>query len=755
MLSTRMRMSGAADFYPYKINQSCRFNAGDSAYLTRSMGSGDNRKKCSISIRFKRSNITGSSQYLISAGGTSTTRTRIFITGTEVLNIEDQNAGTQCDWVSDMLFRDVGSWYHVYVQIDTAQADVANRLKVYVNGLLRTGSGTIYTQNDDTQFGNNTTIRVGTLSYSAAGFWDGYMSEIIVTDDITTTYTDFGKEKNGIWIPKRYTGTYGTNGFHLDFADSGDLGNDVSGNNNDFTSSGLAADDQVLDSPTNNYPTISQLSLGVGTLSNGGLQTDSVTSGLASIKIPNIGKWYAEFTAASATVMVGIGTLERSPAAFLGSDVYGWTYHGGGNKYTGGSGFGYGASFTSNDVIGVAVDTTAKTITMYKNNVSQGEMFNALPDDLFFGTGQDAAGGIWNFGQLGFAYTPPSGFKALNSNNLPIPSIKDSSKGFDVVIWTGDDVDGRDIPVTFDPADGSLIWTKTRNVGYSHHLYDTVRGAGAEKELRSDEAFTEGSDTSEQYGYLSAFNTDGFRVSDGSVGNEYLNDGGNNYVAWCFRMGSKYGFDIIADEGTGIAHAINHNLGGTPELIIRKSRDSVQSWPVYHYHALNKTDPETDVAFLNITNAWADSNVYWNGTAPTLTQFTVGTDAAVNENTKNFITYLWRSIPQFSKVFSFEGNGNADGAFVYCGFRPRYLLIKNTVSATRSWWLHDTERSIMNPVNENLRADDPAVEDTTSCLDILSNGFKIRTTNTNWNASGITHVGIAYAEQPVKYSNAR
>ena len=156
-------------------------------------------------------------------------------------------------------------------------------------------------------------------------------------------------------------------------------------------------------------------------------------------------------------------------------------------------------------------------------------------------------------------------------------------------------------------------------------------------------------------------------------------------------MGVKYGFDIIADEGTGIAHVINHNLGGIPELIIRKNLIETRNWAVYHHHALNKTDPETDYAIINSIQGFEDLNTIWNDTAPTNTQFTVGTNISVNENTHNFITYLWRSISGFSKVYSYVGNGAADGPFIYTGFRPKYILTKRT-TGNEYWQISDAKR---------------------------------------------------------------
>ncbi|MGD2272198.1 MAG: hypothetical protein PVI06_17485, partial [Desulfobacterales bacterium] len=160
-------------------------------------------------------------------------------------------------------------------------------------------------------------------------------------------------------------------------------------------------------------------------------------------------------------------------------------------------------------------------------------------------------------------------------------------------------------------------------------------------------------------------------------------------------------------------------------------------------HALNKTDPETDYGCLDLDNARADLDPIWNDTAPTATQFTVGTAAAVNENAKDFIAYLFRSVKGFSKVFSFEGNGSADGPFVYCGFRPRFILVKAVDTAATGGFLFDSERSTYNPVDDYLRANTADAEAMGTHSDFLSNGFKIRTSAGGFNLNNKTHAGIA------------
>jgi hypothetical protein len=796
-------MSGAADFYPYKINQSCRFNDDDSAYLTwLPAGAEADRKRWIWSSWIKRCNLPSGNVCNIFSVDQGSGYFRAFYRGTNLneIRLQEYN-GSSTRWMAatatNSMFRDPTSWHHVLISYDSTQVSSDDRIKLYINGFDNYGLtiNTPVSLNLESYVGTADGHYIGRNDAGADEF-DGYMAEptLVMQKSIQNgdyAITDFGQSKSGIWIPKRYTGIYGTNGFHLDFANSGDLGNDVSGNNNDFTPSGLTADDQVLDSPTNNWCTWNGVAhVGNGTLREGNTfwscGTPDTGGVLGTMTLPKTGKWYWEIIqgAGGCRTEYGVCTEEAFDGSYAAplSQSGGWGVrirtgdvhiYKNNNASLGDIGFTY-AQF---EVLQVAYDAdTGKMWFGSDDDDWDGDpeagtgniiTISDLTLDYFpfvsnYSTG-DNSSMITNFGQLGFAHTPPTGFKALNSNNLPNPTIKDSSKGFETVTWDGDDVDGRDISgINFDVSAGALIWLKCRSHAYSHMLYDTLRGVGNDKELNSDNTNIEGGGDTENQGYLSTFNSDGFRVSDGAVSNLYVNDTGKTYVAWCFRMGVKYGFDIIADEGTGIAHAINHNIGGVPELIIRRKLNPSGNWAVYHYHALNKIDPETDRGILETSAAWADSDVYWNDTKPTTTQFTVGTYTATNEDTKNFITYLWRSIPQFSKVFSYIGNGNANGPFVYCGFRPRYLLIKGADIAG-AWTLIDTARDIYNEATTILGADSTTIESgfgtANRKLDLLSNGFKIRYTTagglTDLNTNGKLYVGIAIAEQPGKYSNAR
>ena len=763
----RLADGGVSPFYSATISYSCRFNDDDSAYTAwAGIGTPTDVRKFTFNTWVKRCNLS-SRMSMISQYVDATNFSLLEFQATDKIRFYAVESATDYSREWTPLFRDVASWYNIHLIVDFAQADADDRVQLWVNGVriadYASASG-IFPQNYD-QIMNSTsgTMYVG-FEDDANDFLDGYLSKTHFIDGQALTPSSFGKFKSNIWIPNSYSGTYGDNGFYLDYSDSSDFGSDQSGNGNDFTDGGLAANDQVLDSPTNNYPTLNLLDTDTTGLTanffNGNLVISTRGTGeqltRATMAFPSSGKWYYEVLVPSDEDNWFAGVLAAGDkiktGTHLGFEPNSCSYLSTGNIYInnaivqGGLG-----AIDAGDVLGVAVNTDAGEISFYKNNSLQGtaETLPILASDDYWvmaisSQTNDAVNDIGvNFGQLGFTHTPPTGFKALCSANLPEPTVLDSDKGFDVVLYEGTGAEKVITDLEFQP---NLVWIKNRDAADQHVLTDSVRGVT--KELNSDSTAIE---TTVVQG-LKSFGSSGFTLGT----DDRYNTNAESYVAWCFRTGAKYGFDIQTYEGTGAAKAENHDLGGVPELIITKSLGSVRSWAVYHHHALNKTDPETDRGLLDVNNAFVDEATYWNDTPPTNTQFTVGTDNQVNENTFDFVAYLWRSIPQFSKVFSYTGNGSADGPFVYCGFKPKYILIKDA-DAAQSWIILDTKRNTYNIVDNYLRADTAGVEDAVgeNETDILSNGFKLRAIDAPVNTNAHTYVGIAYAEQPGKYSNAR
>jgi hypothetical protein len=358
-----------------------------------------------------------------------------------------------------------------------------------------------------------------------------------------------------------------------------------------------------------------------------------------------------------------------------------------------------------------------------------------------------------------FYYAPPTGFLALCSANLPSVDVI-PSEHFNTVTYAGTGI-ARDITNVGFQSD--LVWLKSRNAALDHRLHDSVRGATLS--LKSNGADAE-ADTSTFI--VTDFITDGFSVGTGGGANA----SGNTYVAWNWKAGGTAvsntdgtitssvsanvdaGFSIVSYTGSGANATVGHGLSVSPEMIIVKNLTNY-NWFVYHKS--NTAAPETDFLNLDQTDATQDLNTIWNDTLPTASVFSVGTHIVVNANTNGFISYAFHSVDGYSKVGSFVGNGSETaGPFVHCGFKPKFVLVKRA-TAVGSWFMFDTDRSPYNVMNAKLSAENSGAEDSDTSwnIDFLSNGFKLRSPHVYMNSGSNTHVFLAFAETPFKYSNAR
>ena len=287
-----------------------------------------------------------------------------------------------------------------------------------------------------------------------------------------------------------------------------------------------------------------------------------------------------------------------------------------------------------------------------------------------------------------------------------------------------------------------LVWIKARSDAGEHTVYDSVRGATK----RLDSADTGAEDTVTNG--VTAFDSDGFSL--GAGGNE---NSATTIVAWNWKESATAGFDIVAYQGNSTTRTISHDLSAVPHCILIMPRTNA-GYGKSMYHHKNTAAPETDVLVLNTAAATSDNADYWNDTAPTSSVFTLDTLEAVNENggTRYYIAYLWTSIQGFSKFGSYTGNGDADGTFVYTGFRPAFFMVKRTDS-TDYWGMFDNKKDPHNQVGGRFWANEGSAESTGQAMDFLSNGFKIRATNAYWNASGGTYIYMAFAEAPFVNSN--
>jgi len=248
------------------------------------------------------------------------------------------------------------------------------------------------------------------------------------------------------------------------------------------------------------------------------------------------------------------------------------------------------------------------------------------------------------------------------------------------------------------------------------------------------------------------------------------NNTGNAYVAWNWLAGGTAvsntdgsitsqvsanidaGFSVVGYTGNNTSGStIGHGLTSAPEMIIVKNRSQADKWAVYH--ASNTSAPETDYLVLNDSVATADAT-YWADTAPTSTVFSVGLTGPINQPSEDYIAYCFHSVEGYSKIGSYTGNGSTDGTFVHCGFRPAFLIVKRADGGA-SWYIQDSKRDTSNEVENCVVSDGSFAEFSGQNRDFLSNGFKIRTTNVDSNASGSTYIFIAFAEAPFKNANAR
>jgi len=311
--------------------------------------------------------------------------------------------------------------------------------------------------------------------------------------------------------------------------------------------------------------------------------------------------------------------------------------------------------------------------------------------------------------------------------------------------------------VSFQP---DLVWIKNRSGANSHQLVDSIRGVT--KYLFSDATAADDTRTDQ----VTAFSASGFSLS-ALVSNTAVNNTGNNYVAWQWKAGgtavsntagtitssvsanTTAGFSVVTYTGTGPTATVGHGLGVVPSFIIIKSRNNADNWYAYH-SAIGNTGSLNP----NLTSGTYTNSAYWNNTSPTASVFTIGT--IPSQSTWTYVAYCWAPVAGYSAFGSYTGNGSADGTFIYTGFRPRYVLIKSS-SASGSWFINDTSREPYNLMNVSLRAETSDSEASGGALsmDALSNGFKMRDTGSGSNGSGVTYIYAAFAENPLKYANAR
>ena len=777
----------------YQISRSLRFSSGDSSYLSRTPASASNRRTWTWAGWVKRGAV-GSGTYAIADARTGSNESPIMFgeTTADTLSVYEYNGGFIWQLRTTQVFRDPSAWFHLCIAVDTTQATTSNRVKIYVNGSEVTAFAvsTYPSQNHDT-FWNTTNVHTIGAKALINTYFSGYLADVYFIDGQALTPSSFTETDatTGQLIPKAFSGTYGTNGFHLEFADNSNntastLGKDTSGNGNNFSPSNFsvtagAGNDSLVDVPTSsgtdtgvggevrgNYCGINPLSLVISpytTLSNGNLDATFNNGGNTGIALGTVyvstGKWYCEYVWNGVNdASVGIVTNTFN-ASYVGA-ANSYSYRNGGGKRANAVAASYGASYTTGDVIGVALDLDAGELTFYKNGTSQGVAYTGLSGTFTFGASSFATAAVTaNFGQRPFAYTAPSGFKALNTANLPAPLITKPSTVFDTLLWTGNGSARSITGLGFNP---DLVWIKSRSAATDHELTDSVRGTT--KSLSSNLTAAEATDT----GGLTAFNSDGFSLGTDTK----YNNNAATYAGWCWDAGSSTvtntqgsitssvranataGFSIVTYTGNGSSGAtIGHGLGVAPQFLLFKNRSSSADWFIYH-QALGNTTVLLFTTSAQITGR----GDFLNSTTPSSTLITLGNTLAVNNSSNNYVCYAFAPVVGYSSFGSYTGNGSStDGPFVYTGFRPRWIMFKSSSysAAETNWTIWDTTRDSYNVITKFLRADLSNGEGSVSYGDILSNGFKFRYTDTNNNFSGQTYIYAAFAEAPFNYARAR
>jgi hypothetical protein len=668
--------------------------------------------------------------------------------------------------------------------VDTGTSVNANRFSVVVY------------PNGATYVDSNVNLIVGTAGKITTGKWihlavcrSGTNATLYingVADKTSTVSTDFSNDllRVGATIDNLYL-----NGYIQDLRIYKGVAK-YTGNFNPPSSTAnatiAAGNDSLIDVPTNgsevdsglggqvtgNYCTWNPLSgsLGTRTLSNGNLDTSNSGNGntYSTFELSS-GKWYVEATLAaisgsSGATFIGItassGNRSGDNAQNLTPNV---AYGADGTKIVDAASSSYGASFTANDVIGIAFDIDGGSVTFYKNGSTQGAISKTLSGagkgtwSLFTVSASGSASNSWslNAGQRPFAYTAPSGFKALNTANLPAPVVTKPSDVMDVALYTGNGAVRNISGLGFSP---DMVWIKSRSASGNHRITDIVRGAT--KELSPDLTNAEGTDANG----VTAFNSDGFSLGISS----FQNGSGTTYAAWAWDAGSSTvtntqgsissqvranasaGFSVGTWTGTASAGTIGHGLGVAPEFIIVKNRSVADSWYCYHKSLGNAARIQ-----LNETSAATTGSSQWNSTSPTSTVYSVGS-GSWQASGNLIVSYAFAPVVGYSSFGSYTGNGSTDGPFVYTGFRPRWILFKSSSSSASDsdWTLWDSARSPYNAASKYLLPNRSNAEGDVAYVDLLSNGFKMRYYDAGPNnASGGTYIYAAFAESPFAANN--
>jgi len=631
-------------------------------------------------------------------------------------------------------------------------------------------------------------------------------AEYTAGDDAAVTITDtsfqmFGNIGN--------TNTNGQTYIYMAFADKREYAYwlDQSGNNNDWTSNNLTESDIMVDSPTNNFCTYNPLSSNeVSVLMEGNLKNYGTNNTATNATFGvTTGKWYWEVSwnadiATSTVSWNGVtshsqendGDTAPTMVGTAGRSVYR-------NKGTNTQYKDYTATSSTDDtdvdaggIMGFRLDMDGGSLKYYRNNTLvhtdstiptdgtviypvamnnnsgvaryNSRVANFGQDSSFAGT-QTAQGNQDSNGIGDFYYEPPSGFLALCTSNLPAVAVT-PSEHFNTVLYTANAGTNAITGVGFQP---DLSWFKIRSSTGSPVLFDAIRGVNSG--LASNQTAAEYIAASDKD--LVSFDSDGFTLGAGEDWASVNQTNGTTHVAWNWKANGSgssntngsinttatsanvdAGFSIVTWVGNeGADETVGHGLSKAPEIIIAKVYSGLTgSWATYV-----KSLGNNKKLHLNGTDAVTTDTDVWAETTPTASVFSIGTDTETNWDGRSYVAYCFHSVDGYSKVGSYKGNGNNDGTFIYTGFRPKWVLIKESSHSGENWNIYDGVRDTYNYVSKALFPNTSGAETSgvSQSLDFVSNGFKIRYNNNHYNDSASTYIYLAFAETPFKYSNAR
>ena len=765
----------------------------------------DNPDKSTVSLWFRPGDGQGTRRLLL-AGWTNAANSMVLeLDASDRLSFTLTIASViQAQLISTRVFKDPTAWYHLVFHYDSGNVtpDLRQRMWVSNDELaafdVRTNPPLDY---DGAWARGGFVTSIGGWSPSNLTF-RGFVADVHHVDGSLVFPSVFGQVSpvHDEWIPKKVQGiVYGTQGFHVDAAIAADLGNDASGNNNDFTAQGAyGAANAFIDVPANTFP-ISNTVMDRSDLpdfSEAGLtanEASATSSGSHTTHVLPAGRWH--FAVKKLSTGAGAFGCEvdgeylssRGGLDTIRNTRRGFAYRNDGAIIKDGVTQFTGASLTIDDVVDIYVDNRDPTnikAWLAKNQVQQG---SGSPDpeagtdpvitysnthpypeipQLVPGMGHDTnGGGIYDFGQRrgseSFIGPTPIGFKRVSTGNFPIPNIAAlrPNNYFGILAWGGDDVAARRIidldEVKFVP---DMVWLKKRTGTLSSwrvaiNMADYSPSPATPNNLRLDVSDAVADFTT---GNIEGFVNGGFDVADGATSGQGVNDAASTYLAWCFKADPAAGFVIVRAKGTGVARTIAHNLGAKPELIIGKQLDGANNWVTYNNAYGHVSDPESDYNRINVTGPAVADLTVWDNTPPTDTEFSVGTSAQVNALNGEYVFLLFRSIPGFLKCPSYEGNTNADGAFQPTDFAVRAFFGKS-YNGNQPFFLHD---DVMNPDgNQKDRGLLPTTNNSEQSLnsahDTLANGWKMRANSTLANTASRWMFGLMYADVAARFARGR